>query len=53
MPSEIASEQVAGYQRDGYLIIPALFNLEEIERLYKVAIEDVSISKHSYNINDR
>ena len=53
MPSEITPEQVAKYQRDGCLIIPALFKPEEIERLYKVAIEDVSISKHSYNVNDQ
>jgi ectoine hydroxylase-related dioxygenase (phytanoyl-CoA dioxygenase family) len=53
MSFEITSDQVAGYQRDGYLIIPALFNPEEIERLYKVAIEDVSIRNHSYNVNDQ
>lgn len=49
----LSAEQVAAYHRDGYLIIPALFNGEEITRLHSVATEDSAISQHSYDLNDQ
>ncbi|HEX8548410.1 MAG TPA: phytanoyl-CoA dioxygenase family protein [Cytophagaceae bacterium] len=49
----LTSEQVASYHRDGYIIVPSLFSTQEATKLYEVAIEDATISKHSYDLNDQ
>ena len=44
--------QIKQYNQDGYLILKGFFNGEESQKLYKVAIEDVAVSKHAINVND-
>jgi phytanoyl-CoA hydroxylase len=53
MSYNLTSEQMASYQREGYLIIPNFFNKEEVARLYSVSMEDTAISKHSIDLNDQ
>jgi len=49
----LTNEQVASYHRDGYVIVPGFFTRQEADKLYQVAIEDATISKHSYDLNDQ
>lgn len=49
----LSDEQIAQYHQDGYLIVSELFSSEEINRLYQVAIDDVAISRNSYDLNDQ
>lgn len=53
MSYNLTSEQIASYNRNGYLIIPEFFNKEEVSRLYSVAIEDTAMSKNSIDLNDQ
>jgi phytanoyl-CoA hydroxylase len=53
MPYNVTSDQIASYNRDGYLIIPQFFNKEEVTKLYNIAIEDTAISKNSIDLNDQ
>ncbi|GAB3701086.1 phytanoyl-CoA dioxygenase family protein [Spirosoma flavus] len=50
---QLSDEQIAQYHRDGYLIVSNLFSSEEIDRLYQVAIDDKTISRNSYDLNDQ
>ena len=49
----LSADQVAQYHQDGYIIVPGLFAPEEIAKLYQVAVEDSTISRHSYDLNDQ
>jgi ectoine hydroxylase-related dioxygenase (phytanoyl-CoA dioxygenase family) len=49
----LTNEQQASYHRDGYVIVPGFFTRQEAAKLYQVAIEDATISKHSYDLNDQ
>jgi ectoine hydroxylase-related dioxygenase (phytanoyl-CoA dioxygenase family) len=49
----LTPEQLANYQRDGYVIVPTFCTPEEVSKLYRVALEDASIRKHSYDLNDQ
>ncbi|WP_336514402.1 phytanoyl-CoA dioxygenase family protein [Pollutibacter soli] len=53
MGFEISPEQVQTYQEQGYIIVPSLFTEEEIEKLYKVAMEDQVMAQHAYDLNDQ
>jgi ectoine hydroxylase-related dioxygenase (phytanoyl-CoA dioxygenase family) len=53
MSYNLTTEQIASYNRDGYLIIPEFFNKEEVSKLYSVAIEDTAMSKNSIDLNDQ
>lgn len=48
----LTPQQVAAYERDGYLIIKNLFDQQEIDLLLDVAINDTTISKNAINVND-
>jgi len=37
---------------DGYLIVPGFYDQEEVSKLYRIAIDDATISKHAINVND-
>ncbi|MEO7765795.1 MAG: phytanoyl-CoA dioxygenase family protein [Ferruginibacter sp.] len=50
--SQLTPAQVASYEKDGYLIVPAFLNEAEVDKLYRVATEDDAMSKHSYDMND-
>ncbi len=48
----LTPDQIRQYNQDGYLIINRFLNAEEIEKLYRVAIEDSAVSKNAINVND-
>jgi phytanoyl-CoA hydroxylase len=50
---QLTPQQVAGYQRDGYLIVKSFLQKEEVDKLYAIAIEDDAIRKHSFDLNDQ
>ena len=53
MSYNLTTEQIASYQRDGYLIIPNFFNKEEIYKLYSISMQDTAMSKNSIDLNDQ
>ncbi|CAL1519784.1 phytanoyl-CoA dioxygenase family protein [Chitinophaga sp. MM2321] len=48
----LTNQQIIDYQDQGYLIIPGFFTEEEAKKLYQVAIDDNTISKHAIDVND-
>ncbi|MCF0073922.1 phytanoyl-CoA dioxygenase family protein [Dyadobacter sp. CY261] len=44
--------QIQQYNEDGYLIVRRFYNPEEVSRLYRIALDDATISKHAINVND-
>ncbi|HTJ13951.1 MAG TPA: phytanoyl-CoA dioxygenase family protein [Dinghuibacter sp.] len=52
MNSPLTAKQITDYQRDGYVIVPALFSREEIDKLFEVARSDAAISDNSYDVRD-
>ena len=53
MPNQILSEaQVAQFQRDGYLIVRALFDQEEAGILRQTAKADAAFKKHAHDLKD-
>lgn len=46
------TEQLEEYQQNGYIILKDFLNEEEVQKLYKVAIEDAAVSKNAINVND-
>jgi len=53
MPStQLTTAQVAAFKEDGYLIIPGFLNAAEIDKLYRIATDDDTMSKHSFEVND-
>jgi ectoine hydroxylase-related dioxygenase (phytanoyl-CoA dioxygenase family) len=54
MPSKhLSPEQVAAYNRDGYLVLKQFCPPQEIERLYSTALQDEAMSKHALDLNDQ
>lgn len=49
---KLTAEQVAAYHRDGYLVIRNFLQQEEVSKLYHIATDDDTMSKHSYDVND-
>ncbi|MVM36693.1 phytanoyl-CoA dioxygenase family protein [Spirosoma sp. HMF3257] len=48
----LTPDQIRQYNQEGYLIISAFLNEEEVKKLYHVAVDDSAISKHAINVND-
>jgi phytanoyl-CoA hydroxylase len=46
-------QQIAQYNRDGYLIVKNFLQPEEVNKLYKIAIEDDAVRKHAFDLNDQ
>ncbi|MBC7891211.1 MAG: phytanoyl-CoA dioxygenase family protein [Sphingobacteriaceae bacterium] len=51
--SRLTSQQVADFQRDGYVIARQFFNRDETERLYATATSDDTLSQHAYGVVDQ
>ncbi len=49
----LTGEQIAAYKKDGFLVIPEFLSKAEVDKLYHIATEDDTMSKHSYNVNDK
>jgi phytanoyl-CoA hydroxylase len=50
---KLSPQQVADYHRDGYLIVSGFLSGGEVEKLYKVAVGDDTMKKHSFDLNDQ
>jgi ectoine hydroxylase-related dioxygenase (phytanoyl-CoA dioxygenase family) len=48
----ITKQEIADYQRDGYIIVRNFLDKDEITKLTKVAFEDTTIRKHAIDLND-
>jgi len=46
------AEQKAAYDRDGYLLVKGFCSQEEINKLYKTALEDDAMRKNALDLND-
>lgn len=44
--------QIQQYHTDGYLIVRGFYDQQEVEKLYRIALDDAMISKHAINVND-
>ncbi len=49
----LSENEIIDYHRDGYVIKRNFFSKKEIDKLYTIAVEDVSISKNSLDLNDQ
>jgi phytanoyl-CoA hydroxylase len=50
---ELTPQQIADYNRDGYVIIKNFLNNDEVKKLYAIATEDDMMRKHSFDLNDQ
>lgn len=50
---QLNDQQIAQYNRDGYLIVKNFLQPEEVAKLYKIAIEDDAVRKHAFDLNDQ
>ncbi|GAC1425181.1 MAG: phytanoyl-CoA dioxygenase family protein [Chitinophagaceae bacterium] len=50
---ELTLPQVADYNRNGYIIIRSFLQPGEVNKLYRIAIEDDTMQKHSFDLNDQ
>jgi phytanoyl-CoA hydroxylase len=49
---QLTNEQIAAYEKDGFIIVPGCFSKEAINTLYNVAIDDKVMSNNAIDIND-
>lgn len=49
---QLTPQQVADYERDGYLIVRNFLSGAEIDKLYGIATGDATLSKHAFDLND-
>jgi len=52
-PFQLTDEQIADYESAGYLIVKNFLSGQEVNRLYKIALEDDAMRKHSFDLNDQ
>ena len=50
---QLTTEQIAAYNRDGYLIIKNFISSEAIDKLYGIATSDDTLTKHAFDLNDQ
>jgi len=54
MPNtELTPQQLADYNADGYVIVRNFLSAAEIKKLYTIAVEDDTMQKHSFDLNDQ
>lgn len=51
--NKLTQQQVASFEQDGYVIVRNYFLKAETDKLYSIAIEDDTMRKHSYDLNDQ
>jgi ectoine hydroxylase-related dioxygenase (phytanoyl-CoA dioxygenase family) len=49
---KLTPTQVADYNRDGYILIKGFCSTEEINKMYRTAIEDDAMRKNALDLND-
>ncbi len=50
---QLTTEQVADYDRDGYIIVRNFLSPEEAGKLHSIAVGDDTMKKHSFDLNDQ
>jgi hypothetical protein len=45
--------QKIDYQLNGYLIVKSFLSVKEVNKLYSIAIEDDTMKKHAFDLNDQ
>ena len=50
---QLTSQNIADYERDGYVIIKNFLQTEEVDKLYKIATGDDTLQKHAFDLNDQ
>src|SRR5260221_14340317 len=50
---KLSSHQIAEYHQNGFVILKGFCSKKEIERLYKVALEDDAMQKNALDLNDQ
>jgi ectoine hydroxylase-related dioxygenase (phytanoyl-CoA dioxygenase family) len=49
---QLSQQQIETYKKDGYLIVKDFLHKEEVDKLYKIAIDDETLRKHAFDLND-
>src|SRR5688572_13156171 len=49
----LTPQQISGYHRDGYVIIKSFLSKEEVKKLHSIAVEDDTMKKHAFDLNDQ
>jgi ectoine hydroxylase-related dioxygenase (phytanoyl-CoA dioxygenase family) len=49
---QLSQHQIETYKKDGYLIVKDFLHKEEVDKLYKIAIDDDMLRKHAFDLND-
>ncbi|MDP4255829.1 MAG: phytanoyl-CoA dioxygenase family protein [Bacteroidota bacterium] len=49
----LTQQQMADYERDGYLIVPEFLSAGEVDKLYRIAIGDGAMQRHAFDLNDQ
>lgn len=47
------ASQIADYNREGYIVVKGLFSTEEVEKLYRTALENSIMQKNAMDLNDQ
>jgi phytanoyl-CoA hydroxylase len=50
---QLTPQQVAGYERDGYLIVRDFLSQPEVDKLYRIATADEVLRSHAFDLNDQ
>jgi ectoine hydroxylase-related dioxygenase (phytanoyl-CoA dioxygenase family) len=50
---KLKKQQIEDYHRDGYIIVRKFLKPKEVKKLYNIAIEDGSMRKHAFDLNDQ
>lgn len=50
---QLTAQQIANYNRDGYIIVPNFLDRDEVGKLYAIATGDDAVKKHAFDLNDQ
>jgi hypothetical protein len=54
MPNfKLSADQIADYERDGFIIVKNFLAVEEVNKLYGIATGDDTLQKHVFDLNDQ
>ena len=53
LPTNLTEEQVRSFHRDGYIIARNFCSKEEVDKLYRTAIEDHAMKNNALDLNDQ
>jgi phytanoyl-CoA hydroxylase len=50
---QLTQQQIADYERDGYVIVKNFLSAGEVDKLYMIATGDDTLRKHAFDLNDQ